>query len=385
MTFPFSQNLNSAGQQAFPHFMLQEIYQQPEALQTCLAAYLSPSSPLLRLPKFIDLHQIHILGSGTSRHAGLVAQYWLEQVVGIPTRVRSASEFLSAPLPLTTSTLTLAITQSGETADTLAAAKQQKADYSRLANPGQGYLLGITNHPDSSLAGIVDHLLPTLAGTEVGVAATKTFTTQLAVLACLSFHLASQLQTLPPEPLGQLLANLQGLPAQISAVLTQHEDAIQAITRTLTRTPNCIVLGQGINRAIALEGALKLKETTYIHAEGYAAGEFLHGPIALLDPGIPVIAIVPCDHTYSQVIAAVRKVKSHQVPVIGITTAPPETEEVQSSDHLLFDHLITLPLVDRLLSPFLTVVPLQLLAYHIAVQKGLNVDRPRNITKTLIE
>ncbi len=362
--------------------MLKEIYEQPEVVQTCLSHYLSEERFLSgSSDHFISspLNQIHILGSGTSRHAGLVAQYWLEQIVGIPTRVRSASEFLSAPLPVVANTLTIAITQSGETSDTLAAATQQQASYSRVAGLFTSRLIGITNQPQSSLARVVDQVFPTLAGDEIGVAATKTFTTQLVVLACLTVYLARCLKTVSQERSHQLITELQCLPVKIAAVLEQQKAIIQEMAQKLAPARHCIVLGQGVNRAIALEGALKLKETTYIHAEGYAAGEFLHGPIALLEPGIPVIAIVMSDHSYEQVLNTVRKVKSHNVPVLGITGATVPSEASQ-----LLDHQITLPTTDELLSPFLTVVPLQLLAYYTAVQRGLDVDRPRNITKTLV-
>ncbi|WP_421657660.1 SIS domain-containing protein [Leptothermofonsia sp. ETS-13] len=362
--------------------MLKEIYEQPEVLQTCLSHYLSEDHPLSSSSAYSfipsNLSQIHILGSGTSRHAGLVAQYWLEQVAGIPTRVRSASEFLSAPLPLVANTLTIAITQSGETSDTLAAARQQK-NYSRLADTSTCQLIGITNQSESSLARTVDHILPILAGNEIGVAATKTFTTQLAVLACLTVHLAHCFKTISQERSHQLITELQYLPAKIASVLEQQQDIIQEIAQKLALAKHCIVLGQGVNRAIALEGALKLKETTYIHAEGYAAGEFLHGPVALLEPNIPVIAIVMPDQSYEQVINTVRKVKFHNVPVIGITATTIPSAALQ-----ILDHQITLPTTDELLSPFLTIVPLQLLAYYTAVQRGLDVDRPRNITKTLV-
>lgn len=373
-------NASPTDKQGYPHFMLQEIHAQPEVLHTCLSTYLppDPSAPPLPCPPA----QIHILASGTSRHAGLIAQYWLEQIAGIPTRVRSPSEFLSAPLPLTPNTLTIAITQSGETADTLAAAKHQKTRYTHLVDALPNPLCGITNHPHSTLATIVDRLLPTLAGTETGVAATKTFTAQLAVLACLSLELANQLHAIGRDEWQQLTSELRSLPSQIQTILEQQQ-SIQAIARKLASAKHCIVLGQGVNRAIALEGALKLKETTYIHAEGYAAGEFLHGPIALLEPGIPVIAIlIPSkgadsapDSTSEQVLATLRRVKSHSVPVIGITTT--------ASHSQLFDHSILLPAIDERLSPFLTVIPLQLLAYYIALERGLNIDQPRNITKTV--
>jgi glucosamine--fructose-6-phosphate aminotransferase (isomerizing) len=394
-------NPQTAESQDFAHLMLKEIYEQPAALQTCLTKYLNlpwinppqPTTPVrqnapveapvpdlpIPLPDslYTNLKQIHILACGTSRHAGLVAQYWFEQMARIPTRVRSASEFVSAPLPLSSDTLTLAITQSGETADTLAAVERQKRNYA-LLKVSQPRLLGITNQLDSSLALQVDYTLPTFAGVEMGVAATKTFTTQLAVLASLALDIAQRFQTNSDQQAHQIVTALRSLPDQIATILNQQEKPIQELAQKLATAKNCIVLGQGVNRAIALEGALKLKETTYIHAEGYAAGEFLHGPIALLDPTIPVIAIAPNDHTDHSTLATVRKVKSHNVPVIGITTAMDNPEAAQ-----LFDDHITLPASHELLTPFLTVVPLQLLAYHIAIQRGLNVDRPRNITKIL--
>jgi glucosamine--fructose-6-phosphate aminotransferase (isomerizing) len=373
---------------SFVHFMLQEIHQQPEVVRACFANYLDPqgnrspepgANPIrLGLPEeFLEnLEQIHILACGTSRHAGLVAQYWLEQIAGIPTRVRSASEFVSAPFPFTARTLTIAITQSGETADTLAAVEQEQARRAGQVAVLQPKLLGITNQPTSSLTQRVHQVLPTLAGAEVGVAATKTFLSQLVVLICLCLDLAYRRQTLATEPIQPLLTKLQALPEQISAVL-QQASAIQQLAQEFVAAKSCVVLGRGVNRAIALEAALKLKETTYIHAEGYAAGEFLHGPIALLDPTIPVIAIAPTGKTYEQAIANAQKAKSHGASVIGITT----TDAPVAAD--LFDSVLKLPAIDELLSPFLTVIPLQLLAYYIAVERGLNVDKPRHITKTL--
>lgn len=365
--------------------MLQEIWEQPDVVQACLDTYFPavPAVPVfpnsLNLPSGMttNLDQIQILACGTSRHAGLIAQYWFEQIAGIPTRVRSASEFVAAPLPLPAHTLTIAITQSGETADTLMAVKQQQVAYTQRDEPSR--LLGITNQPDSTLSTLVDHNLLTLAGAEIGVAATKTFTTQLLVLAGVMLAVAYQHQPFSDAWLQDLLQELRSLPQLIETILMQQEESIQQLAQTLATATHCIVLGQGLSRAIALEGALKLKETTYIHAEGYAAGEFLHGPIALLDETVPVIAIVPGDNTHGQVIAILQKVKSHRVPLIGITTATTAPDAIA-----IFDQVITLPAIDPLLSPFLTVIPLQLLAYHIAVQKGLNVDRPRNLTKTVV-
>lgn len=354
-----------------PHFMLREICQQPATLQTCLSTYQIGDV----LKSHAPINQIHIIASGTSRHAGLVAQFWLEQLAGIPTRVRSGSEFLEAPLPVTANTLTIAVTQSGETADTLQAVTWVKERLSQTQPDHAKW--GITNEADSSLAQLVDVILPTLAGAEIGVAATKTFTTQLGVFCGLALMLAAQRQKIDRDRLHHLATSLEQLPVLMQQVLQQAGE-IQAIASQLATAQHCIVLGRGINRAIALEGALKLKEITYIHAEGDAAGEFMHGPIALLDEKVPVIAIAPTGSTQAAMVKNIERVKSHGSPLIGIVT----------SDHAaatanLFDAQIVLPTVDEMLSPFLTVLPLQLLAYFIAVSRGLNVDRPRNITKTL--
>ena len=361
----------------YPHFMLKEIEEQPEVLNRCLSEYLPSLAPvpsaadrqnLLAIPS-----QIHILACGTSRHAGLVAQYWYEQVTGIPTRVRSGSEFVSAPLPLEPGTLTLAITQSGETSDTLAAVKlrqEQRRDVEMIAPCP---LVGITNQPESTLTQLVDRTFLTLAGNEIGVAATKTFTSQLAVLFGLLVSFIQQQPKWDGERLQKLITAAHSLPPLLADLLQQQ--TLAAMATRFETAKSCIVLGQGVNRAIALEGALKLKETTYIHAEGYAAGEFWHGPIALVDETTPVIAIAPADHTYKQVMATVEKARSHQAPVLCLTPASPIDDPGQ---------IIALPVVDPLLSPFLTVLPLQLLAYHIAVQRGFDVDKPRNITKTVL-
>ncbi len=375
---------------AFPHFMLAEIHQQPAAIRACLDAYvdgnaLFPQTAIaLSCPAsrsaggwFAPLNEIHILASGSSRHAGLVAQAWLEQLAGIPTRVRAGSEFSEAPLPLTAQTVTIAVTQSGETADTLAALTLDQERRSQQSAAYQGRSLGITNHPDSRLGHSVDVVIPTLAGTEIGIAATKTFTTQLLVFYLLALGLAAQRQRIDRDRAYQALTALRQLPAQMQQVIQQAE-TIQAIATQLHPAQHCIVLGRGINRAIALEGALKLKETTYLHAEGYAAGEFRHGPIALLDERVPVIAIAPTGSDPAPLLSTLHQAKAHGSPLIGILTSD------QSPDCMnLCDATILLPPVDPDLSPLLTVLPLQLLAYYLAVHRGLDVDRPRHLTKTL--
>jgi glucosamine--fructose-6-phosphate aminotransferase (isomerizing) len=364
--------------------MLKEIYEQPEVIRTSIATYLdaesadpsrSPFAISLSHLFLTELAQIHILACGTSWHAGMAAQYWFEQLAAIPTRLSSASEAIVAPLPITPNTVTIAVTQSGETADTIAAVNAEKARLRQYPADRQLQLIGITNQAESSLTRLVDRSLLTLAGPEIGVAATKTFTAQLLVFLYLAIDVAVQRQTLPVQELQQLLAGLRSLPDQIELTIQRLEPVIQKLATSLMAAKHCIILGSGINRAIALEGALKLKETTYLHAEGYAAGEFLHGPIALLDPEITVIAIAPSGATQEIVLTTARIAKTHGTPVISIT----DGDRLEDCDRQ-----IILPSVDERLSPFLTVLPFQLLAYHLAVARDLNVDCPRNITKTIL-
>lgn len=346
--------------------MLKEIYEQPTVVQKCLDLYFPvtfhPSSFLS------DVNQIHILACGTSLHAGLIAQCWFEQLAGVPTIVRSASEFQVSPLPTIPGTLTIAVTQSGETADTIAALKRAQ---SQQMNSSQ--LLAITNQPDSEIAKLVDRTMITPAGSEIGVAATKTFLAQLMAFCCLALEIAYLRQRLDDVQLKRSLTSLRQLPRHIEAVL-QQSSTIAHVATLIQPAGSLIVLGSGINYPIALEGALKLKETTYLHAEGYAAGEFLHGSIALLDAKIPVIAIAPMGEASAIVTKTARKAKATGSPVMGITS---------DSDLDLWDSRLLIPDVEEWLSPMLTVIPLQLLAYHTAISRQLDVDRPRNITKSL--
>lgn len=370
----------------FEHFMLREIHEQPQVVQDCLEHYLNPrtsssefASSAIALgipPEFLaEVEQIHLLACGTSFHASLIAQALLEQWIGIPTRVRIASAFCDAPLPLTPNTLTIAVTQSGETADTLNALALDQQRRSHQALELQQRSLGITNQPNSTLTQRVQHTLPALSGKEVGIAATKSFMAQLVVFYSLALDLATRRQTLPSDRIDALIQGLERLPGQINQIL-EESDAIAHLAKELVNTQNVICLGRGINHAIALEGALKLKETSYSHAEGYASGEFLHGPIAMLDERVAVIAIAMPGPTYEQGLANLQKVKTRGARLIGLTTPDAATQD-------LFDAIVPLPTVDEWLSPFLTVIPLQLLAYYITVYRGLDVDRPRGLQKSL--
>jgi glucosamine--fructose-6-phosphate aminotransferase (isomerizing) len=383
---------------AFKHFMLKEIHEQPGVVRDCLQAYLDPElelepekttekskakkrpSPIhLSVPSswYQDLEQIEILACGTSWHASLVGKYLLEQIANIPTVVQYASEARYAPIPLRPHTLTIGVTQSGETADTLAslAMEQQR----RINSPAKyaPKLLGITNRPESSLAQLVPHIIDTRAGIEIGVAATKTFVAQLVAFYLLALDIAWHRQSLPESRLLEIIKDLRQLPAQMEQLLQSQEKYIEELASDFNETQDFIFLGRGINFPIALEGALKLKEISYIHAEGYPAGEMKHGPIALLDEKVPVVAIAMPGNVYEKVISNAQEAKARDARLIGVIPI----EELEAKE--TFDDVLAVPIVDEILSPILTVIPLQLLAYYIAARRGLDVDQPRNLAKSV--
>jgi glucosamine--fructose-6-phosphate aminotransferase (isomerizing) len=373
--------------QGFRHFMVKEIYEQPAVVRACLEAYINPdwNAATKELPVNLklaeslseNLEQIEIVACGTSWHAGLVGKYLLEQLAGIPTSVQYASEYRYAPPPLTPNTLTIGITQSGETADTLAALAMDKQRRAEKGGKFESRLLGITNRPESSLAGIVPNLIDTHAGIEIGVAATKSFVAQLMAFYCLALDLAYRRQTLPLSRIEEILAGLHMLPAQIEMLLGNLEKYLEELAHDFTETQDFIFVGRGINFPIALEGALKLKEISYIHAEGYAAGEMKHGPIALLDAKVPVVAIAVKGSVYEKVLSNAQEAKARDSRLIGVT----QINDTEAAE--IFNDLLPVPPVDELLSPIVTVIPLQLLAYHIAARRGLDVDQPRNLAKSV--
>ena len=374
--------------QGFKHFMLKEIYEQPGVVRACLDAYFnadwnvsdSTNSPVklgLSADIYGDLEQIQIIACGTSWHAAIVGKYLLEQLAGIPTQVHYASEFRYAPTPLTPNTLTIGVTQSGETADTLAALAMEKERRQGKEPKYQARLLGITNRPESTLGQMIFHIINTLAGIEIGVAATKTFIAQLMAFYALALDLAYLRQTIPPTRLQEIINGLRQIPGEIEATLEKQEHYIEQLAHEFAETKDFIFLGRGINYPIALEGALKLKEISYIHAEGYPAGEMKHGPIALLDAKVPVVAIAMPGSVYEKVISNAQEAKARDSRLIGVT--PVNDGEAAE----IFNDLIPVSKVDELLSPILTVIPLQLLAYHIAARRGLDVDQPRNLAKSV--
>ena len=372
-----------ADKRHFRHFMLKEIHEQPETARLWVDRHLPvglPASNPVALPfdeSFYEgVERIQILACGTSRHAALVGAYLLEQFAGLPTTVFYASEFRYAPPPLAPHTLTIGVTQSGETADTLAALTM---DAKRREDHGQADFaprqLGITNRAESSLARQVPHVLDIGAGIEVGVAATKTFLGQLLAFYGLAVAFAARRGQRSEAEIKALLEELRALPRQLQLLVEHHDKGSEALAPRFASTQDVIFLGRGINYPIALEGALKLKEISYIHAEGYPAGEMKHGPIALLDAHVPVVSIAMPGPVFEKVLSNAQEAKARDAQMIGVAPEGPDTE--------LFDALLPVPEVSEWVSPLLTVVPMQLLSYHIAAYRGLDVDQPRNLAKSV--
>jgi glutamine---fructose-6-phosphate transaminase (isomerizing) len=375
--------------QGFRHYMLKEIHEQPSVVRTCLEAYVNSAwnperhadfSPItLGLPAhfYDNVQKIDILACGTSWHAGLIGKYLLEQVTGIPTNVHYASEYRYAPAPITPNTLTIGVTQSGETADTLAAIEMEKDRRAHLSKEFKPKLLGITNRPESSIVHTVDHIINLHADIEIGVAATKTFLAQVMAFYCLTLDIAYHRRSLPLEKLQEIIEKLYKLPSAIETLIQDQEKKIETLAHEFAETKDFIFLGRGINFPIALEGALKLKEISYIHAEGYPAGEMKHGPIALLDLKVPVVTIAMPGNVYEKALSNAQEAKARDARLIGVTSM--NEKEAQG----IFNDVLLVPEVDELLSPILTVIPLQLLAYYIAARRGLDVDQPRNLAKSV--
>ena len=372
-----------ADKRHFRHFMLKEIHEQPETAALWVARHLPAGLPAERpvaLPFddsfYSGIERIEILACGTSRHAALVGAHLLEQFAGIPTAVHYASEFRYSPPPLAPNTLTIGVTQSGETADTLAALAME-ADR-RQRHPDASFAsrqLGVTNRPESSLSRQVPHILDIGAGIEVGVAATKTFLGQLLAFYGLTLAFAAQRRQRSAEEIQALADALRGLPQQLQDLVHLHDKRSEGLAPRFADTQDVIFLGRGINYPIALEGALKLKEISYIHAEGYPAGEMKHGPIALLDSNVPVVSIAVPGTVFEKVLSNAQEAKARDAQLIGVAPPGPDTD--------LFDELLPVPEVSEWISPLLTVVPMQLLSYHIAAHRGLDVDQPRNLAKSV--
>ena len=373
----------SADKKNFRHFMLKEIYEQPEKTQLWIDRFLPMDLPLENsvaypISKSIleKIEQIQILACGTSRHASMVGAHLLEQFAGVPTKVYFASEFRYAPPPLSPNTLTIGVSQSGETADTLAALRMEKErrDSSKDANFSFHHL-GITNRVDSSFGRELENVIDFGSGIEIGVAATKTFLGQMLSFYGLTLLFASHREKRTPQEILNLSNDLRLIPKQLTDLIKKHDALSQEIAHLFVETKDVIFLGRGINYPIALEGALKLKEISYIHAQGYPAGELKHGPIALLDRHVPVVSIAAPGVVYEKVLSNSQEAKARDASLIGVSTHGPESE--------MFDELFIIPKVSEWVSPLLTIVPLQLFSYHIAAHKGLDVDQPRNLAKSV--
>ena len=357
---------------SYKHFMLKEIFEQPEKLKATLNANVVQTDIrfhyAIKPDQFSEIQRIVIIACGTSWHAGLVAEYWLESLVKIPVEVEYASEFRYRNPILDNRTLVIAISQSGETADTIAGIKEAKKR--------QAQVLSICNVPGSTIARISNFTLFTQAGPEIGVASTKAFTTQLEVLFLLTLLIAHNRRLIDEQQLQHYLKSLREIPVKMERVL-QNSEQIQTIMKVCYSVSNTLFLGRGVNYPIALEGALKLKEISYIHAEGYPAAEMKHGPIALIDWNMPTIFICIRDNSYDKVLSNIQEVKARNGVVIAVAN------ENDKRIGKLADYVIFIPETIMELSPFLTVVPLQLLAYMIADRRGCNVDKPRNLAKSV--
>jgi len=367
----------------FRHFMLKEIYEQPEIAQLWIDKFLpsklskNNSFPFPIAKSILEkIEQIQILACGTSRHAAMVGAYLLEQFAGVPTNVYFASEFRYSPPPISPNTLTIGVSQSGETADTLAALRMEKERRDAIKDPDFSFhQLGITNRLDSSLARELDNVIDIGSGVEIGVAATKTFLGQMLSFYGLTLLFASHKQKRSSQEILDLSNDLRLVPKQLLDLINKHDALSKEIAHMFVETKDVIFLGRGINYPIALEGALKLKEISYIHAQGYPAGELKHGPIALLDQNVPVISIAVPGVVYEKVLSNSQEAKARDACLIGVAPCGAESE--------MFDQLLSIPEVSEWVSPLLTVVPLQLFSYHIAAHKGLDVDQPRNLAKSV--
>jgi len=356
------------------HFMAKEIHEQPEVVGHTLANYLDMAAERVDLPMklpfdFRALSRVSIAACGTAYYAGMVARYWFEQFAHLPVDVDIASEFRYRHVPLTPGNLAIFVSQSGETADTLASL--------RYARAHKQHVLSVVNVPTSSIARESDLLMPTLAGPEIGVASTKAFTCQLAGLACLAIAAGRARGVLNESDEKALVHALIEMPRQLNEALAL-EPQLEQLARDLAKSRDVLYLGRGTNFPIALEGALKLKEISYIHAEGYAAGELKHGPIALIDENVPVIVIAPHDKVFEKTISNMQEVAARGGRLILMTDAEgSRATEGQSAVTL------TLPTVSAAVAPLVYAIPVQLLAYHTAVCMGTDVDQPRNLAKSV--
>jgi len=361
--------------QGFDHFMLKEIFEQPKSIQDTFRGRIDPETSEIRLGGLLDVKdqlvhakRIVIIACGTSWHAGLVGEYLLEDLARIAVEVEYASEFRYRNPMIGPDDVVLAISQSGETADTLAAIQ--------LAKEAGALVLGICNVAGSSISRETNAGVYTHAGTEIGVASTKAFTAQVTVLTMMALMIGREKKLLSEARFKELIGELNSVPEKIEKIL-QQDDKFKAIAEEYQQSRNALYLGRGVSFPVALEGALKLKEISYIHAEGYPAAEMKHGPIALIDEEMPVVFIATKDSSYEKIVSNIQEVKARNGVVIAIVTEGDDTITQMA------DHVIEIPDSDEVVVAIPAVVPLQLIAYHIAVMRGCDVDQPRNLAKSV--
>ena len=368
-------NIEQIEKSGYDHFMLKEIFEQPQAILDTHRGRLDVNKGNIKMSgiednieKFLNAQKITIVACGTSWHAGLVAEYVFEDLARIPVEVEYASEFRYRNPIITDKDIVIAISQSGETADTLAAIK--------LAKANGAFVFGVCNVVGASISRETHAGAYTHAGPEIGVASTKAFTTQITVLSMLALRLARSKGTLSASDYKQHLVALETIPSKVKTAL-KSDDLVKEIAENYKNAANFLYLGRGFNFPVALEGALKLKEISYIHAEGYPAAEMKHGPIALIDENMPIVVIATKYGHYEKIVSNVQEIKSRKGKIIGIVT------EGDTEVKALADHVIEIPETLEFLSPLITTIPLQLLSYHIAVMLDKNVDQPRNLAKSV--
>lgn len=368
-------NLSELERGGFPHYMLKEIYEQPQTLKNCMSGRVNVEGTNITLSgiidhkdKFINARRILIIACGTSWHAGLIGEYLFEEFCRIPVEVEYASEFRYRNPVIYNDDVVIAISQSGETADSLAAIE--------LARKAGAFVYGVCNVIGSSIPRNTDSGSYTHCGHEIGVASTKAFTAQVTVLTMMALAIAKEKKTIEDERYLAIIKELQNIPEKIEKIL-ESDESIKQLSKIFTYAQNFIYLGRGYSYPIALEGALKLKEISYIHAEGYPAAEMKHGPIALIDNEMPIVAIGTNNAIYEKVVSNIQEIKARKGRVIAIINEGDEDIKKMA------DHYIEIPATEECLDPLLSCIPLQLLAYHIAVNKNRDVDMPRNLAKSV--
>lgn len=359
----------------YDHFMIKEIFEQPSTIYDCLRGRLDAEAGTIRMKGVEDnieqlknANRIMIIACGTSWHAGLVAEYMIEELCRIPVEVEYASEFRYRNPIVNKGDVIIAISQSGETADTLVALEKAKEN--------GAFIFGIVNAVGSSIARISHAGAYTHAGPEIGVASTKAFTGQLVVLAMMALKIAQEKGTITPERFNSLVTELADIPEKVAAILKNAEE-VRKIAEVYKNASDFLFLGRGYNFPVALEGALKLKEISYIHAEGYPAAEMKHGPIALVDENLPVVFIATKDVYHEKIVSNMQEIKARKGKIISIVT---EGDEISPE---LSNHYFAIPTADEILAPILSVIPLQLLSYYVGTAKGIDVDKPRNLAKSV--